>query len=113
MLFSKKKESRFQFAQSVDPIKSGFSGLDWDEIEVPAKIQDLIERNIRTLSNNSSLQSKSLYVPQMKDDLLLERLDIKDMKEMWLTKKEMMQQTNSGDVSPNSARGNASTEPNN
>lgn len=36
MLFRKKQESRFQFAHSVDPIKSW---ADWDdEIEVPAKI---------------------------------------------------------------------------
>lgn len=34
MIFKKKVESRFQFAHSVDPIKS----CDWDEIEVPAKI---------------------------------------------------------------------------
>ena len=37
---------------------SGLNGLDWDEIEVPAKIQDLILRNIRTLSNGS-LQNKA------------------------------------------------------
>lgn len=38
----------------MDPAKTGqLSGYDWEEIEVPAKIQDLIERNIRTLSNNS------------------------------------------------------------
>lgn len=61
MLFKKKQQSRFQFAQSLDPaVKSAFSGLlDWDEIEVPEKIQDLIEKNIRTLSNNS-LQQKSV-----------------------------------------------------
>ncbi len=34
MLFKRKQESRFQFAHSVDPIKS----CDWDEIQVPAKI---------------------------------------------------------------------------
>jgi len=34
MLFKRKQESRFQFAHSVDPIKS----CDWDEIDVPARI---------------------------------------------------------------------------
>jgi hypothetical protein len=53
MLFDRKKDSRFQFAQSLDPVPSALNALDWDEIEVPAKIQDLIERNIRTLSNGS------------------------------------------------------------
>ena len=63
----------------MDPIKTGD---DWDEIEVPAKIQDLIERNIRTLSN--SLSSKSdVYAHDMS-------LDIKDLREKWLTKKEKM-----------------------
>ncbi len=72
MLFKKKQESRFQFAHSVDPVKN----CDWDEIEVPAKIQDLIERNIRTLSN--SISNKS--------ELNHEKLDLKYLKEKWLTK---------------------------
>ena len=74
MIFRQKQESRFQFAHSVDPIKSQ---CDLDEIEVPARIQDLIERNIRTLSNSMSKSE-------------LERLDLKDIKEKWLTKKEML-----------------------
>ena len=74
MLFRKKQESRFQFAHSVDPIKSAD---DWDEIEVPAKIQDLIERNIRTLSN--SLSSKSEVYQEV-------AFGIKDLREKWLTK---------------------------
>jgi len=52
MFLRKKQESRFQFAHSVDPIKQ--SADDWDEIELPDKIQDLIDRNIRTLSNSQS-----------------------------------------------------------
>lgn len=56
--FKKSQDSRFQFAKSLDPIISGFSSFDWDEIDVPAKIQDMIELNIRTLSNNS-LQNTS------------------------------------------------------
>jgi hypothetical protein len=64
----------------VDPIKSNAD--DWDEIEVPAKIQDLIERNIRTLSN--SLSNKSdIYTHDMS-------LELKDLREKWLTKKEKM-----------------------
>lgn len=78
MLFKKKQESRFNFAHSVDPIKSCF---DLDEIEVPANIQDLIERNIRTLSNSISNKSE------------LERINLNDMKEKWLTKKELMMQS--------------------
>ena len=84
MLFKKKEKSRFQFAQSLDPIKSAFTGCDWDEIEVPAKIQDLIERNIRTLSNNS-LQPKNALTKTQET-----ALDLKDVKELWLTKKELM-----------------------
>lgn len=79
MLFKKKEKSRFQFAQSLDPIKSAFTGFDWDEIEVPAKIQDLIEKNIRTLSNNS-----------MPKCVKGTALDLKDVKELWLTKKELL-----------------------
>jgi hypothetical protein len=64
--------------------------LDWDEIEVPAKIYNLIERNIRTLSNNSiqhkSVGSASLIPPGNP----IETLDFKDMKEKWLTKKELL-----------------------
>ena len=79
MIFNKKQESRFQFAHSVDPIKS----CDLDEIEVPANIQDLIERNIRTLSNSMSSKNE------------LEKMNLKDMKEKWLTKKEMLMQNES------------------
>ncbi len=79
MLFRKKQESRFQFAHSVDPIKSNLD--DWDEIEVPAKIQDLIERNIRTLSNSIS----------SKGDFHAMSFDIKDLREKWLTKKEKLE----------------------
>ena len=53
MILQRKQESRFHFAHSVDPIKT----CDWDEIDVPARIQDLIERNIRTLSNSISNKS--------------------------------------------------------
>lgn len=78
MIFRKKCESRFNFAHSVDPIKS----CDLDEIEVPGRIQDLIERNIRTLSNSMSNKS-DIYTPQ-------DIIDLKDMREKWLTKKEML-----------------------
>ena len=56
-IFQKKKESRFKFAHSVDPLNAkNLQGRidDDDEIEVPKKIQDLIERGIRTLSNSLS-----------------------------------------------------------
>ncbi len=59
---------------------------DWDEIEVPAKIQDLIERNIRTLSNSMSNKSDN------HSGLILNQvghyIDLKELKERWLTKKE-------------------------
>lgn len=85
MIFRKKQESRFQFAHSVDPIKSNAD--DWDEIEVPAKIQDLIERNIRTLSN--SLSNKSEIYQEM-------ALEFKDLREKWLTKKEKLLENEDG-----------------
>ena len=75
MLFAKKQQSRFQFAHSVDPIKTAVD--DWDEIEVPAKIQDLIERNIRTLSNSQS--NKGEVYQEV-------AFGIKDLREKWLTK---------------------------
>jgi hypothetical protein len=87
MFFRKKQESRFQFAHSVDPIKSVD---DWDEIEVPAKIQDLIERNIRTLSN--SMSNKSEVYQGM-------GLDMKELREKWLTKKEREEEHIEGEVS--------------
>ena len=54
-IFQKKKESRFKFAHSVDPLTAQQTMFgDDDEMEVPQKIQDLIERGIRTLSNSLS-----------------------------------------------------------
>lgn len=60
--FKKKQISRFKFAHSVDPLNAKniqkqiyfFEDDDGDEIQVPKSIQDLIERNIRTLSNSLS-----------------------------------------------------------
>ena len=48
---------------------------------MPAKIQDLIERNIRTLSN--SLSNKSEVYKEM-------AIEFKDLKEKWLTKQERL-----------------------
>lgn len=96
MFFKKKAESRFQFAHSVDPIKS----CDWDEIEVPAKIQDLIERNIRTLSNsisNKSENNNSGYILNQ----MTNTLDLKELKERWLTKKEYFLLKNERNTAPN------------
>ena len=97
MLFKKKQESRFNFAHSVDPIKS----CDWDEIEVPAKIQDLIERNIRTLSN--SISNKSIDHATSGAVLLQmsSTLDMKEIKEKWLTKKEQFLLKNERNTAPN------------
>lgn len=58
-IFKKKQVSRFKFAHSVDPIKNLQKQIsmfedDGEEIQVPKSIQDLIERNIRTLSNSLS-----------------------------------------------------------
>ena len=54
-IFQKKKESRFKFAHSVDPLSKFEKEIDdGEEIEVPKSIQDLIERGIRTLSNSLS-----------------------------------------------------------
>lgn len=59
-MFGRKKESRFKFAHSVvhhsvDPARMV---EDEEEIEVPKKIQDLIERGIRTVSHSLSVKSK-------------------------------------------------------
>ena len=64
------RKSRFNFAKSVDPVKkegaiggfkfgfgANFSERDKDEILVPLKVQELINRNIRTLSNSMSNRS--------------------------------------------------------
>ena len=69
-LFVCRNESRFNFAKSVDPVKkdgaiggfkfgfgANFSERDKDEILVPLKVQELIHRNIRTLSNSMSNRS--------------------------------------------------------
>ena len=67
-------QSRFQFAHSVDPIKKEVAGsfkfgfgcqtaaatsseFDKDEIVVPMKVQELIHRSIRTLSDSVSNRS--------------------------------------------------------
>ena len=64
-----RNQSRFNFAHSLDPIKKqgggfkfGFgcatsSEVDKDEIMVPMKVQELIHRSIRTLSNSISNRS--------------------------------------------------------
>lgn len=72
----------------MDPIIK----CDWDEIQVPAKIQDLIERNIRTLSNSISSKSQTNGVMSIGVPAALELLDLK---ERWLTKKELQQSTDS------------------
>lgn len=61
-IFQKKKESRFKFAHSVDPLNAKLPKEidDLEEIEVPKSIQDLIERGIRTMSNSLSTQKKSV-----------------------------------------------------
>ena len=80
----------------MDPIKT----CDWDEIEVPASIQDLIERNIRTLSNSISNKSDKDYSASFVNfggsgtinvgngSANGATLDLRDLKERWLTKKE-------------------------
>ena len=62
-------QSRFQFAHSLDPVKKdggfkfGFgcaatsSEVDKEELLVPLKVQELIHRSIRTLSNSISNRS--------------------------------------------------------
>ena len=65
--FKKKQISRFKFAHSVDPLnaknwsKQIEDQEDGDEIQVPKNIQELIERNIRTMSNSlSTVKSNAL-----------------------------------------------------
>ena len=61
-LFDNKKESRFKFAHSVDPLN--FKNIpkiaeDDEEIQVPKNIQELIMRGIRTVSNSLSNVNKT------------------------------------------------------
>ena len=57
-LFKKNKSSRFKFAQSVAPMFK--NAEDEDVIQVPIRIQELIERGIRTVSHSlASVNSKS------------------------------------------------------
>lgn len=46
--------SRFQFAHSVDPLPKYGAEFDRRQILIPTKVQDLIHRSIRTLSNSFS-----------------------------------------------------------
>jgi len=82
MIFKHKSESMFNFARSQDPNKS--NAADMDEIHVPESIQDLIERNIRSLSNGISHNSELQKVA-------FESLNTIDFREMWFTKKELLQ----------------------
>lgn len=54
---------------------------------MPAKIQDLIDRNIRTLSNSQS--NKGEVYQEV-------AFGIKDLKEKWLTKQELLLESNVG-----------------
>ncbi len=86
MIFKHNSESRFTFARSVDPSKYN----DLEEIHVPENIQDLIERNIRSLSNSITHKStegapkQSLFSHE--EEAFLDRVDFQ---EKWLTKKEL------------------------
>lgn len=77
-IFKKKQVSRFKFAHSVDPLnaknlqKQGISTFDedGDEIQVPKSIQDLIDRNLRTLSNSlSTVKSKSALAEKLSKNI--------------------------------------------
>ena len=69
---------------------------------MPAKIQDLIERNIRTLSNSMSNKSDNTANA---GGLILNHvghvIDLKELKERWLTKKEQFLLKNERNTAPN------------
>ena len=66
---------------------------------MPAKIQELIARNIRTLSNSMSNK------PEGYGRLILSHMgsmiDLKELKERWLTKKEQFMLKNERTTAPN------------
>jgi hypothetical protein len=63
---------------------------------VPARIQDLIERNIRTLSNSISNKSDSSSILHVSG-----HIDLSELKEQWLTKKEQFLLKNERTSAPN------------
>jgi hypothetical protein len=131
-IFQKKKESRFKFAHqvahSVDPWQANQKIIeDDDEIQVPKKIQDLIERGIRTLSHSlSTVKSnvndiKSTAAQEAQEERatgikittlnrMLQQeqnkeaeaqlLEIKELKERWYTKMELKMQERQGGQAP-------------
>jgi capsid protein len=131
-IFQKKKESRFKFAHqvahSVDPWQANQKIIeDEDEIQVPKKIQDLIERGIRTLSHSlSTVKSnvndiKSTAAQEAQEERatgikittlnrMLQQeqnkeaeaqlLEIKELKERWYTKMELKMQERQGGQPP-------------
>lgn len=117
LMFERKKESRFKFANSVvhhsvDPARM-VPEEDDDQIQVPKKIQDLIERGIRTLSHSLSVKSKTnadvkstalqeayeeevtgITTQNLNRMLEMEARpqdlsEIKELRERWLTKREL------------------------
>lgn len=63
---------------------------------MPARIQDLIERNIRTLSNSISNKSGNSGFLQVSG-----HIDLNELKEQWLTKKEQFLLKNERTSAPN------------
>ncbi len=102
-----RNQSRFQFAHSVDPVKKeatnfkfGFgcapasSEVDKDEIVVPMKIQELIQRSIRTLSNSVSERSPDDSVPvRDTSNSLVPVQEIEaELEQVWYTMEEQVQE---------------------
>ena len=99
-IFKSKQQSRFKFAHSVDPIKSLQKQLeDEEEIQVPKNIQDLIVRNIRTLSNSLSTIKSSEYEGHKAINKALvsleKQIDLQELRDKWYTKKELQDRSES------------------
>ena len=97
-----RNESRFNFAKSVDPVKkdgaiggfkfgfgANFSERDKDEILVPLKVQELIHRNIRTLSNSMSNRSpEEVWVHSQHSLIPVLETDLEELEHQWYTLEE-------------------------
>jgi hypothetical protein len=86
---------------------------DKDEIQVPKNIQEIIERNIRTLSNSLSTTNKSAMEPEtqvVKISTLNKALaatnpiDLKELQESWFTKNELEQNTRTASLNTKEER---------
>lgn len=110
-LLGDRNQSRFHFAHSVDPIKKDgvgsddgfkfghglyYSDVDKDEIQVPIKVQAIIQSRLRTLSNSISNQSPDLKEKRRSSSPSLKEVEeeelIDELEREWYTLEERAQE---------------------